>query len=180
MPSSPPTPCRGTRRWRRYSGSCRPRRTAFSAASDSCAPFPRESSAQARGLFGTDRETAEDSYLVDTRESVVRVYSDGQRGLTYGAYALLWDARDTGDGKSVRRGLLRDLPRCPFRGLKVYMPAPDDLDSFYRTVDLLLSLRYNTIIIEVGGAMESEINSAWIDYCISYRPGRIDAWGQPV
>ncbi len=60
------------------------------------------------------------------------------------------------------------------------MPAPDDLDSFYRTVDLLLSLRYNTIIIEVGGAMESEINSAWIDYCISYRPGQIDAWGQPV
>ena len=132
-------------------------------------PIPEEVLSEARSLLHTDRDRAEDSYLVDTRESAVRVYSDGLRGLIYGAYALLQDARDSADGKSVRRGLLWDLPRCPFRGLKVYMPAPDNLESFYRTVDLLLSLRYNTVIIEVGGAMEykkhPEINSAWIDYC---------------
>ncbi|MDY5014655.1 MAG: family 20 glycosylhydrolase [Eubacteriales bacterium] len=111
----------------------------------------------------------EDSFLIDSREPVVRVYADGIRGHLYGAYALLQDARESADGMTVGRGVTFDRPRCPFRGLKVYMPAPDDLASFYRTVDLLCSLRYNTIIIEVGGAMEykrhPEINAAWIDYC---------------
>ena len=132
-------------------------------------PIPKDVLRDARTVFHTDRDRLEDSFLVDTRERDVRVYADNLRGLIYGAYAILQDAEASEDGKSVRRGLLWDLPRCPFRGLKVYMPAPDDLDSFTRTVDLLLSLRYNTIIIEVGGAMEyrkhPEINAAWIDYC---------------
>jgi hexosaminidase len=143
-------------------------------------PIPEILLAEARALFGTDRTPVEDSYLVDTRGSIARVCADNMRGLIYGAYALLQDARDSGDGRSVGRGLIWDLPRCPFRGLKVYMPAPDDLDSFRRTVDLLLSLRYNTIILEVGGAMEykshPEINSAWIDYCreMNRYPDRAD------
>ncbi|MCR5683241.1 MAG: family 20 glycosylhydrolase, partial [Clostridiales bacterium] len=132
-------------------------------------PIPDAVLREAQALFDTDRAPVEDCYLVDTREQDVRVYADGLRGLIYGAYALVQDAEDAEDGQSVRRGLLWDLPRCPFRGLKVYMPAPDDLESFTRTVDLLLSLRYNTIILEVGGAMEykshPEINAAWIDYC---------------
>ena len=132
-------------------------------------PVPEAVLQEARTLFGTDRKNVEDSFLVDTREAAVRVYADNLRGLIYGAHALVQDAEESKDGKSVARGLLWDLPRCPFRGLKVYMPAPDDLDSFYRTVDLLLSLRYNTLIMEVGGAMEykrhPEINAAWIEYC---------------
>jgi hexosaminidase len=132
-------------------------------------PVPEDVLREVRTVFDTDRVPAEDHYIVDTRESAVRVCADNLRGLIYGAYAVLQDARDAEDGRSVRRGVLWDLPRCPFRGLKVYMPSPDDLNSFYRTVDLLLSLRYNTLIIEVGGAMEykshPEINSAWIEYC---------------
>ncbi len=143
-------------------------------------PTPEAVLREAQVLFGTDRTPVGDSYLVDTRESAVRIYADHLRGLFYGAYALLQDAEDSGDGRSVGRGLIWDLPRCPFRGLKVYMPAPDDLGSFTRTVDLLLALRYNTVIIEVGGAMEykthPEINSAWIEYCreMNRYPDRAD------
>ncbi len=143
-------------------------------------PIPEEVLREAQALFGTDREPVEDCFLVDTRERDVRVYADGLRGLIYGAYALVQDAEEAGDGRSVRRGLLWDLPRCPFRGLKVYMPSPDDLDSFTRTVDLLLALRCNTVIIEVGGAMEyrthPEINAAWVDYCreMARYPDRAD------
>ncbi len=134
-----------------------------------CSPVPDSAKEAVTAVFGVPYKALEDSFIVDTRESAVRVCADNLRGLIYGAYALVQDAAESADGKSVGKGLIWDLPRCPFRGLKVYMPAPDDLDSFYRTVDLLMSLRYNTLIIEVGGAMEykrhPEINSAWIDYC---------------
>ncbi|MEA4823443.1 MAG: family 20 glycosylhydrolase [Clostridiaceae bacterium] len=132
-------------------------------------PIPADAIAAVEAAFSVPYAPVEDSFLVDTRDSCVRIYADNLRGLIYGAYTLLQDARESADGRSVGRGLLYDRPRCPFRGLKVYMPAPDDLASFYRTVDLLCSLRYNTLIVEVGGAMEyrrhPEINAAWIDYC---------------
>lgn len=130
-------------------------------------PVPETVRAALTEQFGEAYAGVEDSFALDTRAEAVKVYSDGLRGLIYGAYALVQMAEEA-DGE-IGMGLVWDIPRCPFRGLKVYMPAPDDLASFYRTVDLLMSLRYNTIIVEVGGAMEykrhPEINSAWIDYC---------------
>ncbi len=134
-----------------------------------CSPVPAEEIAAAEEIFSLEYAPLEDSFIVDTRGETVLVCADNLRGLIYGAWALVQDIRESSDGQSAARGFIYDLPRCPFRGLKVYLPAPDDLESFYRTVDLLCSLRYNTLTIEVGGAMEykrhPEINSAWIDYC---------------
>lgn len=131
-------------------------------------PIPEDIKKELTAEFEPYR-AVEDSFVVDTRTEHAAVYADGILGLEYGLYALVQMAEESADGKTVERGLYWDQPRCPFRGLKVYMPAPDDLDSFYRTVDLLVSLRYNTIIMEVGGAMEykrhPEINSAWIEFC---------------
>lgn len=131
-------------------------------------PIPGTLQRDLADTFALTYTAREDSYVVDTRTQDVTVASDNLRGLIYGAYALLQQVQDTPDA-GITKGLIYNLPRCPFRGLKVYLPAPDDLDSFYRTVDLLCALRYNTLIVEVGGAMEykkhPEINSAWIDYC---------------
>lgn len=110
---------------------------------------------------------AEDSYAIFGEKDVLTVCSANFRGQLYGAYTLLQQSYDHG-GK-IPGGVIFNLPQCSFRGLKVYLPAPDALEEFYRTVDFLLYYRCNTIIIEVGGAMEylrhPEINESWLEYC---------------
>ncbi len=55
------------------------------------------------------------------------------------------------------------------RGVKLLLPPPDGLDAFRRFIDLLAQYRYNTVMLEVGGAMEyrrhPEINTTWESYC---------------
>ena len=57
--------------------------------------------------------------------------------------------------------------------MKLYLPPKDGLDAFYRIVDMLLYYRYNTVILEVGGAMEykrhPEINESWESIAVKWR-----------
>ncbi len=49
------------------------------------------------------------------------------------------------------------------------LPPPDKLDDFKEFIDFLCVYKYNTVMLEVGGAMEykrhPEINDGWVAYC---------------
>ena len=144
-----------------------------------CKRFPEEIKQQLKGLGASDKElTTEDAFAVCGKESTITVYSEGERGLLYGIYEVLQQAQN--DNGFVPGGIRFAVPQCPFRGLKVYLPGEKQLDQFYKVVDMLMYYRYNTIIIEVGGAMEykkhPEINESWIEYCkeMSRYPSRAD------
>ena len=53
--------------------------------------------------------------------------------------------------------------------MKVFTPSRENIPFFKKFVDLLVFYRFNTIMIEIGGAMEyrrhPEINLGWVDYC---------------
>ncbi len=55
------------------------------------------------------------------------------------------------------------------RGIKVYLPVTNRISEFRSFVALAHEYRYNTLMIEVGGAMEyrrhPEINDGWVEYC---------------
>ena len=109
----------------------------------------------------------EDAFAVLGEGSALTIWANTRNGWLYAACELLHDAQ-TGGGK-ISGGLRFAAPQCPFRGLKLYLPPKDGLDAFYRIVDMLLYYRYNTVILEVGGAMEykrhPEINESWESYC---------------
>lgn len=57
----------------------------------------------------------------------------------------------------------------PFiRGAKVMLPPADQLDQFFSFIDIIRHFGYNTLMIELGGAMEykrhPEINEGWVEY----------------
>ena len=109
----------------------------------------------------------EDAFAVLGEGSTLAIWANTRNGWLYAACELLHDAQ-TGGGK-ISGGLRFAAPQCPFRGLKLYLPPKDGLNAFYRIVDMLLYYRYNTVILEVGGAMEykrhPEINESWESYC---------------
>ncbi len=60
-------------------------------------------------------------------------------------------------------------PYKSFRGMHIYMPAPEYMEECKRLFDVLSFLNYNTVILEVGGTMElekhPEVNHAWAEFC---------------
>lgn len=56
-----------------------------------------------------------------------------------------------------------------YKCVKVYIPAKKHIPFFYKLIDLMEHYGYNTLMMEVGGAMEyekhPEINEGWIEYC---------------
>ncbi|MCD9024231.1 family 20 glycosylhydrolase [Cohnella silvisoli] len=122
-----------------------------------------------RIAFGDVYKDDEDGYVIETDEDEVRVCAASIRGLVYGAYNL----QQLGEKGFLRKGIIYNVPLCSFRGLKVYLPADEDIAFFKSFIDMACYYRYNTIVIEVGGAMEyrrhPEINEGWAAYCQEMR-----------
>ncbi len=112
------------------------------------------------------RPTAGDSeeYAVVLGEDSF-VYAFTERGLLCGFATVLQML----DHDELSPALLYDYPVCPVRGYRVYLPARAQFDDFYKMVDMLVYYKYNSIILEIGGAMEyhrhPEINRVWADFC---------------
>lgn len=118
-----------------------------------------------KATFGDVYIESDDGYVIELSREI-HIFATSIRGLVYGAYTLQQLAGIDG---YVQSGLIYNVPLVPFRGLKVYLPAEEDIDFFKSFIDMACYYRYNTITIEVGGAMEyrrhPEINEGWIEYC---------------
>lgn len=72
--------------------------------------------------------------------------------------------------------------KCKFehKCVKVYIPAREHIPFFYELIDLMVHYGYNTLMMEVGGAMEyekhPEINEGWIEYCNRFRDYQGQSW----
>jgi len=113
--------------------------------------------------FGVLFSEQEDAYCVVIGEDV-KVYSRGERGLIYGVLDVLRYA----EGQFLPRGVFYESPVIGRRGLKVYLPGREGIPFFKELVDFLCRFRMNTLMIEIGGAMEykrhPEINEGWLEY----------------
>jgi len=65
--------------------------------------------------------------------------------------------------------VIYDYPLCAQRGYRVYLPGPERIKEFKECVDFLAYYKYNSMILEIGGAMEYErhpkINEKWEEFC---------------
>ncbi len=114
--------------------------------------------------FAADRDE-QFALVADADKCTVDIYADDANGLLYGFAALT----DHVAQNVPLPALLYDYPTCGVRGYRVYLPGRAQFDEFRAMVDLLAAYRYNTIILEIGGAMEyrrhGEINEAWAAFC---------------
>lgn len=66
--------------------------------------------------------------------------------------------------------IIADCPDRGVRGYRIYLPARAHFDEFFKMIDVLTELRLNSVILEIGGAMEyerhPEINEAWRKFAL--------------
>lgn len=104
------------------------------------------------------------------------VYANKPQGFLRALSTLLQYA----DRNQLRRQTILDAPACAIRGYRVYMPGHETMGNFLEMLDFMVYYKYNTLILEIGGAMEYKrhprINQKWVEFCqdINSRPGRAD------
>jgi hypothetical protein len=114
-----------------------------------------------------------DEYILSVGENIV-IEGATHYSLIIGIQSLLSLIRNSGDishETEVRLGCvsIHDYPFKPFRGVHLYLPPPDGVEEFKRILDVISRLKYNSIILEIGGGMQydrhPEINAAWLKFC---------------
>jgi hypothetical protein len=87
------------------------------------------------------------------------------RGIMHGVQTLLQLVEREDGALIVPRCEILDWPAHPFRGVHLYVPPKREIEHFKRLIRYLALCKINTIILELGGAMElrrrPQINRAW-------------------
>ncbi len=115
---------------------------------------------------GADYIARDEGFVLLFDGEDVTVYSETDAGLQNGVMTFL---QSLDENNCYGEELLWDYPVCSLRGIKVMMPARKEIEKFKAFVDTMVYFRHNTIMIEIGGAMEykrhPEINEGWEEYC---------------
>ncbi len=107
-----------------------------------------------------------ESSRLEITEQSVRISAASEKGWLYAVSTLL----RFGELEEKFACTITDTPHASRRGLKLYLPPPDEdsMKEFYAIIDLAVRYKYNFIMLELGGAMEykshPEINTAYLKY----------------
>jgi hypothetical protein len=112
-----------------------------------------------------EKNLGSEGYLLRMAEDGVVIAGAEVRGLFYGVQTFLQMIERQGRSLAVPCGRTIDQPVHPFRGVHLYIPPRREIPYVKRLIRYLASCKINTIILEVGAAMEfkrhPEINAAW-------------------
>ena len=116
-------------------------------------------------LIGNEFSENNESYALYIKGENIDLYSQTERGLIYAVSTL----RQLIEENALSEMLIFDYPDKGVRGYRVYTPGEHNIDKFKDMIDMLLYYKYNSVIIEVGGAMEYKkhpaINKKWVEFC---------------
>ncbi|MBE6405126.1 MAG: hypothetical protein E7040_03805 [Lentisphaerae bacterium] len=116
--------------------------------------------------FIIQNDLKEEEYILSVSQTGATVKASTHAGLFYGLQELISDVRDNG----FREISVQAAPILPQRVLKLYLPEPTEkgYEEFCRIIDFAARCKYNTIMLELGGALEykshPEINEGWLEY----------------
>ena len=100
-----------------------------------------------------------------TIDTVTTVWAASARAFIYAA-STLCALYTSGE---LQRGFLYDYPLFETRGYRAYLPSRAGFKDFCKIVDFLSELKYNSVILEIGGAMQYDrhprINEVWSAFC---------------
>lgn len=113
------------------------------------------------GAFAENSE----SYAIRIQEDAMELCAETERGLIY----AVAETERLLKADALEEMLIFDYPDKAVRGYRIFTPGERETEIFQNMIDLLVSYKYNTVMIEVGGAMEykrrPEINREWVKWC---------------
>lgn len=139
-------------------------------------PFNEDAKSLIKENFDISYVENEEGYLIDINDTIT-VYANSKRAALYAAYTIRDICAENGEAEVghrqgyLQKGIIYNYPAAPHRAARVYLPSKKDMPYFKKFINMLVHMGYNTIWLEIGGAMEfkrhPEINKSWEEYCRS-------------
>lgn len=126
-------------------------------------PIPKSVNEQCREWFGSRPADREEAYFIKIGEKKITIYSNSRRAALYAANRIKAEGAE-----GIAMGAICNYPDVACRMIKLYLPSEENIPFFKELIDLCVYYGYNTVMLEVGGAMEyhshPEINEGWRAY----------------
>lgn len=111
---------------------------------------------------GIKYEAKTEEFVIVAENREVTIYANALAGQIYG---LMTFVRLLDSNSYFNLSFVYDYPIDTLRGIKILTPGRDEIEYYKALLDSMMYFRYNTIMIELGGAMEykrhPEINEGW-------------------
>jgi len=124
----------------------------------------RKNKEEISGILGLHEFDLLNAYIISIEEGI-DIYSESEQGFFHAWQTL----KRLTDKCRIPRFTGYDKTLNHIRAVKMYLPGIKKIKEFKEFIDLLASYNFNTVMLEVGGAMEyrkhPEINEGWIEYC---------------
>ncbi|MBQ7032874.1 MAG: family 20 glycosylhydrolase [Clostridia bacterium] len=121
------------------------------------------------GITFLKEELPPEGYEIRIAENRIEVLASDKIGAYNAIYTLFQVAEKKHNAIKIPCCQIKDAPYKEYRGMHLYLPAMNQTEEFKKIIDLLSFLKYNTVILEIGGTMElnshPEVNQAWVDFC---------------
>ncbi len=114
-----------------------------------------------------DSKPGAEGYILNVAKNLVVVAGWDDPGAFFGMQSLR-QLITAGMGKSIQGVKVTDWPNMPFRGVRLYVPGPENVAFFKRFLrDFMALYKYNKVIMEVNCMRldkHPEVNAGWIEF----------------
>ncbi len=123
-----------------------------------------------------------EGYVLQAKKNLVVVAGWDDAGAFYGLQSLR-QLLIAGQGKFIQGVNIVDWPNLPFRGIRLYIPGPENIPFFKRFINDFMALyKFNKVILEVISMRldrHPEINTGWIEFCKHVKYSRLNSTEGP-
>jgi len=115
----------------------------------------------------TEKKPGPEGYILHVENNLVVIAGSDDSGAFFGLQSLR-QLLMAGNGKSIQGVEVTDWPNMPFRGIRLYVPGPENIAFFKRFLkDFMALYKYNKVIMEVNCMRldkHPEVNAGWIEF----------------
>ncbi len=126
-------------------------------------------------LTGTD--PGPEGYLLQVNSNKIIIAGCDDAGAFWGLQSLR-QLIEAGNGVKVPGVIVRDWPNLPFRGIRLYIPGPENIAFFKRFLtDFMALYKFNKVIIELNCMRldkHPEVNAGWIEFATDLQYSRLN------
>ncbi len=138
-----------------------------------------------RHIDVTPENPGPEAYILYVDEQCVLIAGSDDAGAFYGLQSLRQLITTNEEGIHVPGVRVRDWPGKPFRGVKVYVPGPGNIQFFKRYLrDFVALYKFNTLMMEMNACMRldrhPELNSGWIEFARDTNYSRLNYPPRPL
>jgi hypothetical protein len=115
----------------------------------------------------TPKDPGPEGYILQVSPEKIIIAGSDDAGAYFGLQSLR-QLIYAGNGKEIQGVKVKDWPAFPFRGIRLYVPGPENMAFFKRFMRDFMSLyKYNKVIIEFNCMRldrHPEVNAGWIEF----------------